>query len=178
MTRVTVGVDTWTELGLSPADGWIQVGPAAYRLQDSGRVTSTRSRTLALDEHGAAVLELEPGQWNFRFSVAGLPSWFAFDVPDTDTITLGELIHDYQADPAPASPSPGSPGTPGPVGPQGPSGPQGSDGLAGLDGAPGPQGPQGGDGAPAAWSVVTQVQFDLLDPPDPGILYVIVEDAP
>jgi hypothetical protein len=36
-------------------------------------------------------------------------------------------------------------------------------------------GPQGPPGPPGQWASMTQAEYDALDPPDPEILYVIVE---
>jgi hypothetical protein len=50
----------------------------------------------------------------------------------------------------------------------GPPGPKGDKGDPGVTGPVGPEGPQG------QWDAMTQAQYDALDPPDPDVLYVIV----
>jgi hypothetical protein len=90
----------------------------------------------------------------------------------------------------PAGPA-GADGVDGEVGPQGPAGPAGADGAPGADGndgAPGatgqegPQGPQGEPGPAGAdgtdfnrFVLLTQADYDALDPVDAGMLYIIVE---
>lgn len=58
----------------------------------------------------------------------------------------------------------------------------GTDNWGTLDslGAEGPQGPKGEtgntgpQGPPGEWTALTQSEFEQLDPPDPGVLYVII----
>lgn len=65
-------------------------------------------------------------------------------------------------------------GAQGVQGPQGPQGVQGSTGSQGPQGGQGTQGPTGPQGPPGVWTQVTQAQYDVLSPPDPGTLYIIL----
>ena len=82
----------------------------------------------------------------------------------------------------------GPPGTDGAEGPPGPQGEPGADGATGLQGpegptgppgpqgAPGPEGPQGPQGEPGVDPLVlTQAEYDALDPPTVGQIYFIKE---
>lgn len=62
------------------------------------------------------------------------------------------------------------------IGMPGPTGPPGAAStVPGPQGPAGPVGPTGPEGPQGQWLSLTQAEYDALDPPDPDILYVIVE---
>jgi hypothetical protein len=98
-------------------------------------------------------------------------------VETTEVEATVELLSDV-GPPGPAG-AEGAPGPQGPMGPEGPRGPIGPVGLQGPQGVPGAQGPQGitGPQGPATTPVIvlTQAEYDALNPPSAGSLYVIIE---
>ena len=68
----------------------------------------------------------------------------------------------------------GPPGPPGPTGATGPPGPTGATGSTGIQGPAGPTGQTGPTGPQAAWTQLTQAQYDNLAVKDPLMLYIIV----
>ncbi len=132
---------------------------------DGDRVI-VRSRTIALDDTGAGVMDvvpnvaIEPDGTVYEARVAGVIRTLL--VPDTLEVSWADpaiqvVPPDTLPEWEPVGGPPGPQGPPGPPGPEGDPGPTGANGAAGPPGAdstipgpPGPQGDPGADGAPGA----------------------------